>query len=369
MGTERAKNPAVCLAAAVILTVSLVQTTDCLRLRKTLRGVTPREPDPAFPAGIREGHIVFGKVLELSDENRKKPRNVSADDETDYQSDFPGWSHHTDMDEASKEKWNRFGTSLQCFDDHMRFRFLGPGASQLSVEQANEPPMPLSMVPPRCGYRMHGNPMAFVMMAPYDGCNVIQQGGNYVLPLLWQGHPLSLLCPKRGRTTVPQRPQIPQGPQVLHGLSHPYFNFYSRLSHAPAEPAKSVPQFPKFPLYPYLYPPETTSAPAATVVPKVSYPQIPVAPYFPFPYWPQFPDVPPFHYPNDKYPMYPTSGPKTTTTTTTRTTATTMEIPYTTTASPATTQGPSNTPAQVYPMDYLPFVPNEHFPHLFYSQG
>ncbi|MEQ2266164.1 hypothetical protein XENORESO_019778, partial [Xenotaenia resolanae] len=201
MGSGGKDRPAVCLAAAVFLMCYLVQLTDCLGLRKTQIRVVKREADFTLAAGVQEGKIVFGKVFEFPDGNKKQSSNASVDDESDYQADFTGWTRHTDVDEASKEKWNNLETSLHCFGDHMKFRSLGPGASQLAVVQANDPPMPLSMVPPRCGYRMYGNLMAFVMIAPYEGCNMIQQGGNYMLPLLWQGHPLSLLC---------QAPQVPQ---------------------------------------------------------------------------------------------------------------------------------------------------------------
>ncbi|MEQ2301888.1 hypothetical protein AMECASPLE_000796 [Ameca splendens] len=356
MVTKKAKNPAAGLAAAVILTCYLVQTTDSLRLRKTQRRLTHRETDFAPSAEVQEGIIVFGNVFEVPDENKKL--STSVDDETDYQADFAGWSQQVGIDEASKDKWNRLGTSLHCFGDHMKFRLLSPGASQLAVEQAHEPPIPLSMVPPRCGYRMHGNSKAFVMMAPYDGCNMIQQSGNYMLPLLWQGRPLSLLCPKHVRTTTPQWPPVPQVPPVPH---QPYLDFYSHLFHAPAEPAKPVSQFPKFPLYPYPpypYPPQTTAPPPATSLLKVPNPHVPHVPYFPLPYWPLFPELPPFlPYPIENYPEYPTSGPKTT------------SIPYTTAASPATTQAPPDTPTPLYPMDYMPLVPNDIWPQMFYTQG
>lgn len=41
-------------------------------------------------------------------------------------------------DPASKDKWKQMATSLYCFGDHMKFRSLGPGASQFEVEQGKE---------------------------------------------------------------------------------------------------------------------------------------------------------------------------------------------------------------------------------------
>ncbi|XP_047224643.1 uncharacterized protein LOC124870172 isoform X2 [Girardinichthys multiradiatus] len=289
MGSGGRERPAVCLAVAVFLMCYLVQLTDCLGLRKTQIRVVKREADFTLAAGVQEGKIVFGKVFEFPDGNKKQSSNASVDDGSDYQADFTGWSRHTDVDEASKEKWNNLETSLHCFGDHMKFRSLGPGASQLAVVQANDPPMPLSMVPPRCGYRMHGNLMAFVMIAPYEGCNMIQQGGNYMLPLLWQGHPLSLLCPA---TQAPQ--QAPQ--QAPHQA---FFDFYSLLQ-AAAEPVKPV----HFPSYPFPYPHPT--APPSTPVSKDPYPYIP----YPHPTAPPSTPVSRDPYPYIPYP-HPTAPPST----------------------------------------------------------
>ncbi|XP_035994050.1 leucine-rich repeat extensin-like protein 1 isoform X5 [Fundulus heteroclitus] len=383
MGRAGKEHPAACLAAAVLLMCSLAPPADCLGLRKSLRQVATRE------AGVREGKIVFGDVFKVLAGTRKTSSNASVDDEADYQADFAGWSKHTDMDEPSQEKWNSLATSLHCFGDHMKFRSLGPEASHLSVMQAKEHPVPLSMLPPRCGYRIHVNTMLLIMIVPYHGCHMLQQGGNYVLPLLWQDHPLSLTCPKW--------PQVPQAP---------YFDFYSHLFPSLAEPA---PQY-KFPLYPY--PPQST-APPPTKVP------IPLPPYLPSQNWHQFPELPPFlPYPTEKYPVAPTSRPKMTTS------------PYTPTASPATQESQDffnyelsyespaasptaepkvpypqipfdpyfpwqqwpqfpvfpptchyppekcpkvamtpRSPAQWYPMDYPPLIPNqESFEQMFYPQ-
>ncbi|MED6253747.1 hypothetical protein ATANTOWER_032511 [Ataeniobius toweri] len=394
MGSGGKDRPAVCLAAAVFLMCYLVQLTDCLGLRKTQIRVVKREADFTLAAGVQEGKIVFGKVFEFPDGNKKQSSNASVDDESDYQADFTGWSRHTDVDEASKEKWNNLETSLHCFGDHMKFRSLGPQASQLAVVQANDSPMPLSMVPPRCGYRMHGNLMAFVMIAPYEGCNMIQQGGNYMLPLLWQGHPLSLLCPAPGvpqqaspqvpqqaspqvpqqaSPQVPQQasPQVPQqaSPQVPHQA---FFDFYSFLQ-AAAEPVKPV----HFPSYPFPYPHPT--APPSTPVSKDPYPYIPYPhptappstpvskdpyPYIPYPYPTAPPSTPVSKdpYPYIPYP-YPTAPPSTPV----------SKDPYPYIPYPYPTAPPS-TPVSKDPYPYIPYpyptappstpVPKDPYPQI-----
>ncbi|XP_017278038.1 protein PELPK1 [Kryptolebias marmoratus] len=295
MGKERRKSTTVCLAAAFILTCHLAQTTESLRLTKTERRAARGDLD----VGVQEGKIVFGEVVEkkshVTDRAWEASSNASAEDETSYQADFAGWTQ-PEMDDAHKEKWNRMATSLHCFGDHLKFRSLGPGASQLEVEQENKRSMPLAMVPPKCGYKMHGNSMAFVMMVPYDGCNMIQQDETYKLPLRWHGNPVSLMCPKRGRKSshhwprrhhwpkypqVPQYPQVPLDPQLPQDPKYPQIPQYPQLPQEPKYP--QVPQYPQLPQEP-------------------KYPQIPQDPQVPtspqYPQMPQFPQEP-------KYPQMP----------------------------------------------------------------
>ncbi|KAJ4937372.1 hypothetical protein JOQ06_001935, partial [Pogonophryne albipinna] len=107
--------------------------------------------------------------------------------------------------------WMSMSPSLQCGLGLMKFRAVEPGASQFAVEQGNAPPMPLSQVPSTCGYSMQRNSHALVMLVPYDGCNMVQEGGSYVLSMRWQGIPVSLWCskpaaPPASKMTSPHSP-------------------------------------------------------------------------------------------------------------------------------------------------------------------
>ncbi|XP_038145161.1 leucine-rich repeat extensin-like protein 5 [Cyprinodon tularosa] len=363
MGSGRNNHSALCIAVAVLLVCCLVQPSACLRLKKRQIQVKKRDANFATTAGVQEGKIVFGKVLEVPVGNQKSSSNDSVDDTSDYQADFPGWSQPMDMNEASMKKWNSLGTSLHCFGDHMKFRYLGPGASQFSVMQANGHPIPLSMLPSRCGFRMHGNSMAFVMIAPYQGCNMIQQGENVMLPLLWQGNPLSLLCPKhisagvqlpqqgvqlpqQGVQLPQQGVQLPQqGVQLpqqgVQPLQQSYFG-YSYISPALAGPTKPAP-IPR---------PQTTIPPPA-LAPKVPNPHTAIFQNFPLWNLPQFRELQALPYPIGMDPKHQTSQPRAT------------EIPSTTTAptSPQPTQTVPQMPnpkqsavppqgPQVLPMDF-----------------
>ncbi|CAL8320365.1 unnamed protein product [Arctogadus glacialis] len=86
--------------------------------------------------------------------------------------------------------------TLQCGEDTMKLQALGLGASQFQLHRENRGPLPLSEIPPTCRYSMQRNALGLVMVAPYDGCNIIKEGGCYVLPMRWQGMPMMLVCPQ-----------------------------------------------------------------------------------------------------------------------------------------------------------------------------
>ncbi|XP_037538159.1 uncharacterized protein LOC119415088 isoform X2 [Nematolebias whitei] len=296
MGTEQRKSTTACLAAAFILTCHLVQMSECLRLTKTER----RAARKGFNVDVQEGKILFGDVFEkqsppVTDGNWKTSSNASVEDETSYQADFAGWTQ-PEMDDALKEEWNRRAAFLRCFRDHLMFRLLGPSASQLEVEQENEELMPLAMVPPKCGYKMHENSKAFVMMVPYNGCNMKQQDDDFKLLLRWRGNPFSLLCPKRGKKSyhhwpqapqMSQYPQVPQIPQEPRYPQAPQIPQEPRYPQAPQEPrypqAPQIPQEPRYPQAPQI--PQEPRYPQAPQIPR--YPQVPRAPQAP-----QIPQVP-----------------------------------------------------------------------------
>ncbi|KAI3374969.1 hypothetical protein L3Q82_021495, partial [Scortum barcoo] len=338
--------------AAFILACCLVQAMDCQRLKKTERQEVRRESGTAKVRGVQEGRIVFGRALNrgsgpesVAAEGAKKSSNVSVEEDASYQADFAGWAKGQTQDTSSKEAmWKRMAPSLQCGEDQLRFRAVGPGASQFAVEQGNAPPMDLSQVPSTCGYSMHRNSLALIMLVPFDGCNIVQETGSYVLQMRWKGIPVSLWCPKPAVptpiTAAPQNPvlqtpgyppsyaQMPQGnnpdlvpeqttttaakkPDVLQFPLHPFDPYFP----PPPPVTTAVPtttdsttttitkkpdvlQFPQYPLfhpfYPYLPPPPpvTTAAPTKTVTKNRDVPKFPQYPFF-YPFYPYLPPPPP----------------------------------------------------------------------------
>ncbi|XP_059200745.1 uncharacterized protein LOC131980513 [Centropristis striata] len=422
----RRRSATVYLAAAVILTCYLAQTIDCYRLKKTERREGRKEADAAKTIRVQEGRILFGKVfetgsgLEPQDIDGTKKSNASEEDRAAYQADSTGWSKGQTQDPSSKDaSWKRMAPSLQCGGDQLKFRAVGPGASHFAVEQGHAPPMPLSQVPSTCGYNMQKNSLGLAMMVPYDGCNMVQEGGSYVLPMRWQGIPVSLWCPKPTtpaaqvpqtllvpRTSkhpddsdhhhqdhfipplpnyyqypmVPKNPEMPQVPQSP--WNHGFYPFPPLpVTVAPTTTAKPVPvYYPPFP-FPWLQPMPTTAKPTTT---KAQLPPLP--PYFPYPFYPLYPtpkptttttktQTPHVHLPFPPYPFfppYPYPTPKPTTATTTTTTQPPHTHPYlpfppyplfppypypTPKPTTAATTTTTTQPPHTHPHVHLPFPP------------
>ncbi|CAL8290956.1 unnamed protein product [Lota lota] len=164
-----------------------------------------------------------------------------------------------------------------------------PGASQLALVQSDpsSAPDPLNKAPKACGFAVHRHPHGLVMAVPYDGCQIMQKGGCYMLPMHWQGIPITLSCPKqtispRGQRHAVHPPRAPAEPPATPEAATP----------APAEPPQaamkpSMEDFQRFlryhtPLFQNAgpFPPQTTAAATTTTTtePEPAAPQPPADP-------------------------------------------------------------------------------------------
>ncbi|XP_023661398.2 uncharacterized protein [Paramormyrops kingsleyae] len=126
--------------------------------------------------------------------------------EYDYQSDFD-WRHLEKLQEEASSSFGPRGPAVEsllqmkpmveCGADIMTLRVKGGSLLYLLVDRGEASPLPLSNLPPQCGYSLRTTWRDTVFMAPYDGCYGVKEGDNYVLPLRWGGTPLKMTCPAR----------------------------------------------------------------------------------------------------------------------------------------------------------------------------
>ncbi|KAF0032394.1 hypothetical protein F2P81_014684 [Scophthalmus maximus] len=96
---------------------------------------------------------------------------------------------------GSEESWQRLQPVVECGDDAMSLVVRRRRAGHLLLARVNESSVPLSQLPPLCGYSVQTTWRDLSLMAQYDACHVTQEDESYVLPLLWRGTPVKMSCP------------------------------------------------------------------------------------------------------------------------------------------------------------------------------
>ncbi|TNN47767.1 Zona pellucida sperm-binding protein 1 [Liparis tanakae] len=96
---------------------------------------------------------------------------------------------------GSEESWLRLQPVVQCGDDAMTLTVRRRRAVQLQLDRVNESSVPLSQLPPQCGYSVQTTWRDLSLSARYDACYVTREDDGYALPLLWRGTPVQVSCP------------------------------------------------------------------------------------------------------------------------------------------------------------------------------
>ncbi|KAG5847226.1 hypothetical protein ANANG_G00123760 [Anguilla anguilla] len=146
-----------------------------------------------------------GQTREDLDRNGRKHTTKSLDYEFDYQSDSAWnenaqWKPHARSGESPQSIQNlqRLNPLVECGTDSMALIMRGGLPHHplyFTVDRGeNAAPLPLKQLPPQCGYTLTTS-RNMIFTAPYLGCYGIQDGGSYVLPLLWSGTPVKMSCP------------------------------------------------------------------------------------------------------------------------------------------------------------------------------
>ncbi|KAM7422624.1 hypothetical protein PAMA_010592 [Pampus argenteus] len=92
-------------------------------------------------------------------------------------------------------KLKRMDASVQCGDNLMTLKVKQGRAPHILVDSGEGTLIPLSQMPSSCGFSVKRSRRDVLFAAPYQGCHVTQQGGNYVLPLRLWGVPMTMSCP------------------------------------------------------------------------------------------------------------------------------------------------------------------------------
>ncbi|XP_038145181.1 uncharacterized protein LOC119786143 [Cyprinodon tularosa] len=75
----------------------------------------------------------------------------------------------------------------------MKFKVMGPGADELQLYMGNADPVPLSRMHETCGILVKRTPFGLILLVPYDGCGV-KQNGTHVLTMQWRKSVVNITC-------------------------------------------------------------------------------------------------------------------------------------------------------------------------------
>ncbi|XP_040000444.1 proline-rich extensin-like protein EPR1 isoform X3 [Xiphias gladius] len=206
-------------------TSSFCHCTPLTRLKaldKLRENLTISQSQPSG-SGLHHGRLFIGQIT-LQNAKIKgtvaKKNLLHAD--TDYQADMAwpepkqpkeqadGSSRPRPIDSAV-ERLLKMEPKVECTEDSMKLQVQDatstPGGLFFVDRGSRLSPLPLSKLPPSCGYTIRSTRKDLVLVAPYDGCFVTHEEDSYVLPLHWCGVPVRMSCPLT-------RPSSPKPPMV-----------------------------------------------------------------------------------------------------------------------------------------------------------
>ncbi|XP_019960448.1 uncharacterized protein [Paralichthys olivaceus] len=360
--------------AVLLLLCTLAPSLTCFSLRGLSRNAQQdKVVSVAAVVEVLTGSILFnGK--ELSSESGSPFAAATNDDGllhvvTDEPEGSGMFAQTSQLNEvmANEGAWRRLNPALHCGQTQMNFTAMRLGAADLQLDIGKGDPLPLTQLSESCGYSMQQSAMGLVLVAPYDGCNMIQENGNYVVSMMWREAKVKLICPIL---------QSPDATPAQHPWKRPVPHRPTRYDRPKRHATQPILFYdPRIPLsyFYYLYwrqaqataPATTTAEPDTTTTskPTTEKPQNPPV-YPPYMYYPYFYSPNYYYYP---LPVSTTVPPVTTTTTTTAPATTTTTTAPATTAETTTTKAETTTtsapttktqtPMNPYYPIYYPYPP------------
>ncbi|XP_018523228.1 uncharacterized protein LOC108877618 isoform X2 [Lates calcarifer] len=141
-------------------------------------------------------HVIHGKFYIVGQLEPNTPKvDYQSDSAVSVQAEGGQARIRGQQVSGSEESWQRLQPVVECGDDAMTLIVRRRRATQLLLDRVNESSVPLSQLPPQCGYSVRTTWRDLNLMAQYDACHVTQEVDSYVLPLLWRGTPVKMSCP------------------------------------------------------------------------------------------------------------------------------------------------------------------------------
>ncbi|XP_044075957.1 protein piccolo-like isoform X2 [Siniperca chuatsi] len=203
----------------------------CTRLTKLkaldkLRGMPMLSQGKAKESDLCHGRLLIGQTsLQGAKHKGPKATKTLLDVDTGYQADM-GWGESKQpggqgdgfsrlkSDNAGVQRLLKMEPKVECTGDSMTLQVkdaTSTTGSLIFVDRGSRlSPLPLSKLPPSCGYTIRSTQRELVLVAPYDGCFVTLEEDSYVLPLRWWGSLVRMSCPLMRPSSVnsPNPPMV-----------------------------------------------------------------------------------------------------------------------------------------------------------------
>ncbi|XP_029549204.1 extensin [Salmo trutta] len=157
-----------------------------------------------YPTTVRSGRLVVGNNVQrrrvgfevTNDESAASDRIKTQNGSLAFEAGNRAGQHASQEWHKLAAKLQHMGPAVQCSNDAMTLRVKGGRAPRFLVDGGDGfPVFPLSRMPTHCGFSVKRSRRDVMFVAPYRGCHVTQEGGNYVLPLRLWGAPMTMSCP------------------------------------------------------------------------------------------------------------------------------------------------------------------------------
>ncbi|XP_077580504.1 uncharacterized protein LOC144201637 [Stigmatopora nigra] len=192
------------------------------------RGRRPPHPPPAPAPASTSSSSRVGRLL-VSPLGKNPGASDALDlDPADYQADMP-WQQQerpSKSDQRLADRLLKMDPTVECTSDAMKLRVHRDSFAPrplVFVDRGDLSPLPLSVLPPSCGYDVASSPGHVILVAPYHGCFVTLQEDSFALALLWWGLAMTVTCPLS--VAAPAEPPMvtchPQGMMVKTKWSTP----------------------------------------------------------------------------------------------------------------------------------------------------
>ncbi|KAK5859501.1 hypothetical protein PBY51_021054 [Eleginops maclovinus] len=200
MASQDSRDSKILLCLGLLLVAG--SFSHCARLTKLkaldkLRGNSTTSSGQAKVSEQHHGRLLIGLF------SREGVTKNLLDVDADYQDDM-GWGEgyskpNAERDSVAVDRLLKLEPKVECTGNSMRLEVQDaastPGSLFFVDRGSRLSPLPLSKLPPSCGYTIKSSRRDLVLVAPYDGCFVALEEDCYVLPLRWCGLPVRMSCP------------------------------------------------------------------------------------------------------------------------------------------------------------------------------